>query len=636
MLYSSVFALVLAVSGIEDGTESSTLPIETPQIEKYLAESLGVPDPLKEYHITYDASSGFDHAIPMIASITYRASQAEEITRSIAEKGEAAVIEEIKAGITNGKRIDVMTLDVDRADGSVVANMTGIVEMNWFFRPETNRLSTDFINEVVASDIEPMIDPSWEDYELITLPNPSHRKMTQVVILPLGGKGFSIQGRDLNLITANTEITRTLSLINGRAIAVTASRRLNPDILAFIFREDVPTLKWLANDLAFIVAPTGYKMSTEELEILNKQDLITPHALHNRGYQYFHQGEFEKALADFRKAGELAPEWSEAWGYQALSLLALEKTEEAEAALAHVDPATGKDDWVVQLAAGTLELAKADGDANRAKDLVTQSIALYPESDLAYYSRSFAYARLEQFDRMRADLEKTLEIDADHYGALLSLAWLDAWQEKTEPALAMADKIIAVFPNAPDGYVTKAELLRRFGRKEEARSLYDRGFELAVRGDTAGWDSLDDMKWSALIGADQTGRALRLANAALRKTPDDAKLLDMRCWVRGIAGKSLKKAMKDCQRAVALAPTDKTMMEGPGFILYRQGRFADAIAAFDSVTARSPLSPDAYFLRGLAKLNLGETGSGESDIKAAKILRYDIEQGYADYGIARP
>jgi len=106
-----------------------------------------------------------------------------------------------------------------------------------------------------------------------------------------------------------------------------------------------------------------------------------------------------------------------------------------------------------------------------------------------------------------------------------------------------------------------------------------------------------------------------------------------RCWHRAVAIRDLDEALADCNRSLDLQPDDPSALDSRGFVRFRQGRWAEAIA--DYTTA---LSHDAYFassiyMRGISELRAGQTDKGNADIAHAKSLYPDISAQYATYGV---
>jgi YidC/Oxa1 family membrane protein insertase len=61
-----------------------------------------------------------------------------------------------------------------------------------------------------------------------------------------------------------------------------------------------------------------------------------------------------------------------------------------------------------------------------------------------------------------------------------------------------------------------------------------------------------------------------------------------------------------------------------------------AVADFDSALKVDPKLASAMYLRGIAKLNLGDLAGGKADIASAQELQADIAKEYAPYGIEQP
>lgn len=66
---------------------------------------------------------------------------------------------------------------------------------------------------------------------------------------------------------------------------------------------------------------------------------------------------------------------------------------------------------------------------------------------------------------------------------------------------------------------------------------------------------------------------------------------------------------------------------------FRMENYADAIADNSASLERNPKSASSLYVRGLAKLQVHDTRSGDQDIAAAKAIDSKIAEIYAGYGM---
>jgi tetratricopeptide (TPR) repeat protein len=119
------------------------------------------------------------------------------------------------------------------------------------------------------------------------------------------------------------------------------------------------------------------------------------------------------------------------------------------------------------------------------------------------------------------------------------------------------------------------------------------------------------------------------AHEALRN--DEVPLIAL-CWVRALRDIELDLALADCNRALELAPENVAALENRGFVQFRAGRYADALADFDRVLSRTP-RPASYYLRGLSAGMLGLNSQSDADIAKAIELDPGVAARFSRYGI---
>ena len=118
------------------------------------------------------------------------------------------------------------------------------------------------------------------------------------------------------------------------------------------------------------------------------------------------------------------------------------------------------------------------------------------------------------------------------------------------------------------------------------------------------------------------------------KIAKDPLMLNNLCWDQAVANVALKRALSDCDASLALRK-DAPTYDSRGFVLYRLGRNADAVGAYDLALNANPKLAASLYGRGLAKIAMGDA-TGKADIEAALDISPFIARQFADMGIARP
>jgi len=122
-------------------------------------------------------------------------------------------------------------------------------------------------------------------------------------------------------------------------------------------------------------------------------------------------------------------------------------------------------------------------------------------------------------------------------------------------------------------------------------------------------------------------------NNAIRLVPDGALGWNNRCWSRAIIGKELDAALADCNEAIRLSPAEGSYWNSRGFVRFRMKQYREAIGDYNASIARGHASGSSYYIRGLAKLALGDA-SGNADIVRGVSLESGIAARFAGYGVS--
>jgi tetratricopeptide (TPR) repeat protein len=121
--------------------------------------------------------------------------------------------------------------------------------------------------------------------------------------------------------------------------------------------------------------------------------------------------------------------------------------------------------------------------------------------------------------------------------------------------------------------------------------------------------------------------------AEAAKVKQDAKALANLCWVRGVRGRPLDRALANCNGALKDKADDVNAREARCFVLFRLGRYAEAIADCDAVLKEKPATAGALYIRGLAKQHTGDAAGGAKDIAAATSFNRNTPAFFALWGV---
>ncbi len=130
-------------------------------------------------------------------------------------------------------------------------------------------------------------------------------------------------------------------------------------------------------------------------------------------------------------------------------LLHLVELKEIDAAVEHFGKARARlpEAWecAVGEAGALLERGK-DGDATRAREILTESLSRHAQEPELYFHRALACEALQDEAAARADYCKVLALAPDHVPALVNLGLLEAAQGEVDPACSHFEHALAVLP----------------------------------------------------------------------------------------------------------------------------------------------------------------------------------------------
>ena len=122
-------------------------------------------------------------------------------------------------------------------------------------------------------------------------------------------------------------------------------------------------------------------------------------------------------------------------------------------------------------------------------------------------------------------------------------------------------------------------------------------------------------------------------DSIIAQDPQNVPALNARCYMRAAMKMQLEAAQADCDKAVALRPRDDTILDSRAFLLYQQGKYPEALAAYNRVLTINAKSAPSLFMRGQAKGMLGDEAGKEADIQAATRAMPDIQRTFSQYDI---
>jgi tetratricopeptide (TPR) repeat protein len=247
-----------------------------------------------------------------------------------------------------------------------------------------------------------------------------------------------------------------------------------------------------------------------------------------------------------------------------------------------------------------------------------------PGMPQALLGRGAAYVNKGDLTRALADFDEALRLQPDLLPALYARASARVAAGQPDGALADMAEALRQAPNSAEPRNRRGEIYLRLGQPAKALEDFDASLKINPEG------------YAALEGRARVYAALgkpELARADLSRIGESADLLNGRCFARAVVGLTLDEALRECDAAIALAPAAAHIFDSRGFVRFRRGEFALAIADFDTALKLDPKIAESLYLRGLAKKRLGDAAGAGADIAAARALDAQVARTYADYGV---
>lgn len=188
-------------------------------------------------------------------------------------------------------------------------------------------------------------------------------------------------------------------------------------------------------------------------------------AYYDRGTAYRHQGDPDRAIADFTQAVSLDPKRADAFNNRGLSY---QDKADFDRALADYDAAIRINPRYAEAYSnrGLVDIAK--GLYEQALTDYGRAVAINPRLAEAYFGRGTAYQNLKQVDHAIAEYGRAIAINPRYSEAYNNRA--DAYQNKGDFDRAIADvsQAIRVNPQLAEAYYTRGEIYKAKGDFDNA------------------------------------------------------------------------------------------------------------------------------------------------------------------------
>lgn len=231
------------------------------------------------------------------------------------------------------------------------------------------------------------------------------------------------------------------------------------------------------------------------------------------------------------------------------------------------------DRWIVLNAKHEASAAIADLDA---------ALATWPDIATDAADISLAYMERDKYDLAKAALDNAAKARPENGRVHYALARWHLHQGEYEIAAAESDKALAAQPGDTDMLQQEATLH-------------------ALRGDTGG--------------------AVAIVDKLVEQHPESPVFYNYSCYLRGVLGRELDKALADCNTALKMAPQDPDILDSRGLVYLRMGQWAQSVADYsEAIRLADHPSPTSFYGRGMAEQGSGNNMSATADLAAAEAL----------------
>ena len=654
-----------------------------------------VPEPLsaptEAVDLAIDASSGIDVPAPVKAEMRFRGNSAidrrlEYLDLSAADRDEA-LRKFWRKNYDFITPISVATSD-DPVTGDFVMTISGTAKMDWSGEAGTRWYEVDGARVGWKFDI--VRDGQLNQDAPFAFDYPDWWAKRETIKLPYAGKGFQLQGGDVDESVGGLYAFHRSVKIEGEVLTMEANTRA---LMGELFAAKVATTRARMGELSgigvFIRKPDDYVATDADLVALKGDRKALAAALLNRGAHRFDAGQADASLVDIDAA--LALDDSVANSHAIRAMLLASKHDPRAAVAADRAFAIDSKSWLALSAKGVVALLSKRN--TEAEDFYSRSLAIEPKfvrslagrgsarmllannaGALADYDaalaldpslairgqRAVTLMAAGRYEEAVADLDLALAKDKSNVDLRHLRALSFATAGKVTEALPLYDALIAEKPSVAL-YLERASLRAdkaqaaadvdaavRLDPKSVKPLLARASYAIDVRhydraeADLVAIERIDPgnrgattLRVQLLSKIGKTTEALRLADGVVGKYKD-ALAYNERCWIKATLNIAFDTALADCNEGLKLSPNSPAILDSRAFVELRAGSLDAAIADYDAALKLYPKMAASLFGRGVARARKGDSADAAADLAAARYISPEIDARFAGYGMTLP
>jgi tetratricopeptide (TPR) repeat protein len=533
--------------------------------------------------------------------------------------------------------------------------------------------------------------PGRHDDAPFAVAYPASSKVEETLLLPPGN--FTLgHGADIDQTVAGVAYHRR-ARITGQVFTVEQTERaMTPEFPARDAPAAQATLRALAGQFLYVLLPSDYRLTEADKQAILASMPSTASEFLRRAGVRLENRRVDDALADLDAAIAIEPGNIDALIRRAYLLIDREQTDEAAKSIA---AATAVNPTARQLPYVTAALLAAQGKTNEAIAAFTAILGTNPADSWSRSRRAALYRQSGEKDLADQDAKLVIAANPTMIDMYLLRANMLLGRAPVDEIAAVAASLEKAVPAEAHAHLVAALIYQKIGRTAEADKAFERALSIkpqayiylaraaarpkanisartadieraiklepqSLGAKMAMGELLDETRdyaraietWSAVLAMDPKTSSALIARgvdyartgqqafaekdfAASRSADPSASNLNGLCWKKATANLMLASALADCDAALAKSPTSRAILDSRGFVLFRLGRFDDAIVAYDAALAKAPREPASLFGRGLAYAARGDKAKADADFTAAAAITSEIDEEFAGYGLRR-
>ncbi len=215
-------------------------------------------EPFVEATTRFDASKGLDAPAPMEMVNRFRGDAANGLRQMVAAVPRADLERNFRQQMSgNMSWVDVETVEWkdDVANDAFEVRMAGVADLDWRKNPDLGMLEYKVTASTTSAPGFPRREPGPNRDAPYAVPFPIYIRSTTEVVLPGGGKGFTVRGPSGKETIGAMELSRGSTIAGGVARFTTDMRSLAPEISAADAEAATRTLRRIAGEDSLIRAP---------------------------------------------------------------------------------------------------------------------------------------------------------------------------------------------------------------------------------------------------------------------------------------------------------------------------------------------------------------------------------------------